>query len=61
MALVAIHKKEGGLVEVTKSWIGLVIWLQEYDLIPKGSVAIWPYVIYHDDPRFNDYEIIGSL
>lgn len=60
-AQAVMHKKTGDLKEMTKSWMGWVIWLMDYDKIPKGSLAVWPYLIYNDDVRFKDYEIVGAL
>lgn len=60
-ANVVMHKRSGELKEMTKSWMGYVIWMAEYDDIPKHAICIWPYVIYDDEKRFNDYVILGDL
>ena len=59
---VVMHKKTGVLAELQLgSWFGKIIWLVDYDEIPKGAIACDPYLIYNDDKRFNDYESLGEL
>jgi len=61
MIRVAINKRTAKLVEVTSSFMGDVIWLKDYGTIDPRALAIYPLVIYSDDKRFNDYEILGEL
>lgn len=58
---VVMHKITGELKELTYSWLCKVIWLTEYDFIPESAIAVFPYVIYEDDKRFKQYEVIGEL
>lgn len=60
-ALVVINRKTAELAEMTHSWFGLVIWLMEFNDIPEGTRATYPYLIYDDDKRFKDYDVIGEL
>lgn len=60
-SLVVIHKKTGKLAEMTKTWMGFVIWLVEFDDLPKDTLCIWPHVLYDDDVRFQNYELVGGL
>ena len=60
-AKIVMNTKTAELAEMTKSWMGLVIWLLEFDDIPDGVIATFPYVIYQDDPNFKDWKVIGDL
>lgn len=56
-----MHKRTGAIKEMRKTWMGLVIWMMEHEEIPKDAIACWPYIIYEDDKKFFDYEILGKL
>jgi hypothetical protein len=56
-----MDKKTGELVEVTKSWLGVVIWLKDYDLM-NPYIPPEPFTyICDDDRRFNRYIDLGEL
>lgn len=58
---VFMHKKTGELVEVTKSWFGVVIWLKDYDLM-NPYLPPEPFTcIFDDDRRFKHYIDLGEL
>lgn len=52
-----VNKKTGEIAELqTGSFMGPVIWLVPFDRIPKGTLAVYPWVIYSDDKRFKDWK-----
>lgn len=58
---VVMHKETGDSKEMTyNNFWGQVIWLYEYDCIPKNEI-VSKYVIFNDDKRFKEYESLGGL
>lgn len=60
-AWAVINKKTGELAEMTRSWFGEIIWLVDFDLIPKDVIAGRPYLLFNDTIEFKDYEVLGDL
>ncbi len=58
--LIVVNQRTGDIGELIKSWIGFVIFAKEYNQAPQG-LAVYPYVIYDDDKRFYEYEIVGKI
>lgn len=58
---VVMHKKTGDLKEMSYNLdFGNIIWLLDYDEIPKDS-KVSSCCIFSDDKRFKEYEIISEL
>jgi hypothetical protein len=60
-AKLVLNTRTFEIAEMTKSWFGNIIWLVEYNDIPKGSLAGYPHLIFDDDERFKHYKIIGDV
>ena len=59
---VVMNKYTGDLAELTNNYLfGKIIWIVEYDKIPKGSMLLGKYIIFNDEKRFKDYEVIGNI
>lgn len=57
---IVMHKETGQLAELTKSWFGYIIWLKDFEELPNDMTYL-DYVIFDDDKRFKQYEVLGEL